>query len=91
MAQPQAELDRLHDRIAARFARAEPRRRARAYVSGLLTGLARKNGWTLADWAGDASPDGMQRLLRSADWDVDGVRDNVRDYAIEHLAQRHGG
>ena len=32
----------------------------------------------------------MQRLLRRADWDVDGVRDDVRDYAIEQLGERDG-
>ena len=64
-----AGLDELHERIAGRFARAEPRTRVREYVSGLVTGLERKNGWTLAEWAGEVSPDGMQRLLRRADWD----------------------
>ena len=43
-----AELDRVHERIAGRFGRAEPRARVREYVSGLVTGLERKNGWTLA-------------------------------------------
>ena len=61
-----------------------------AGVSGLVAGLERKNGWTLAEWAGEVSPDGMQRLLRRADWDVDGVRDDVRDYVIEHLGDRDG-
>jgi hypothetical protein len=68
-----AELDRVHERIAGRFARAEPRARVREYVSGLVAGRERKNGWTLAEWAGEVSPDGMQRLLRRADWDVDEV------------------
>ena len=85
-----AELDRVHERIAGRFARAEPRARVREYVSGLVAGLERKNGWTLAERAGEVSPDGMQRLLRRADWDVDGVRDDVRDYVIEHLGDRDG-
>jgi SRSO17 transposase len=80
-----AELDSLMSRIAGRFARSEPRERAREYVSGLLAGLERKNGWTLAERAGEGSPDGMQRLLRTADWDVDAVRDDVRDYVVEHL------
>jgi SRSO17 transposase len=80
-----AELDRVHERIAGRFARAEPRSRVREYVSGLVAGLERKNGWTLAEWAGEVSPDGMQRLLRRADWDVDAVRDDVREYVIEQL------
>ncbi|MFI6823244.1 IS701 family transposase, partial [Micromonospora sp. NPDC050187] len=59
-----AELDRLHARIGGRFRRSEPRRRARQYLCGLVSGLDRKNGWTLAEQAGDVSPDGMQRLLR---------------------------
>ena len=46
-----AELDRVHERIAGRFGRAEPRARVREYVSGLVAGLERKNGWTLAEWA----------------------------------------
>src|SRR5215471_3604250 len=84
------ELDRLHARIAGRFARAEPRARVRRYVSGLVAGLERKNGWTLAEQAGEVSPDGMQRLLRKADWDVDGVRDDVRDYVVEQLGDEDG-
>lgn len=80
-----AELDRVHERVAGRFARSEPRARVREYVSGLVAGLERKNGWTLAERAGEVSPDGMQRLLRRADWDVEGVRDDVRDYVVEHL------
>ena len=70
--------------------RVEPRRRARAYVRGLLAPLAGKNGWTLAEAAGDATPDGMQRLLNSAAWDADGVRDDVRAYVVGHLGSRRG-
>ena len=85
-----AELDRVHERIAGRFGRAEPRARVREYVSGLVAGLERKNGWTLAEWAHEVSPDGMQRLLRRADWDVDGVRDDVRDYVAGQLGEPDG-
>jgi SRSO17 transposase len=85
-----SELDRVHGRIAGRFARSEPRARVREYVSGLVAGLERKNGWTLAERAGEVSPDGMQRLLRWADWDVDGVRDDVRGYVVEHLGEPDG-
>jgi SRSO17 transposase len=84
------ELGRLHELIAGRFARAEPRARVRAYVSGLVAGLERKNGWTLAEQAGELSPDGMQRLLRRADWDVDGVRDDVRGYVAGQLGDPAG-
>jgi SRSO17 transposase len=72
-------------RIAGRFVRVEPRRRARAFVLGLLSGLGRKNCWTIAEHAGDATPDGMQHLLAGARWDADAVRDDVRAYVVEHL------
>src|SRR3982750_534627 len=80
-----AELDRLHGRIAGRFRGAEPRARVRQYLCGLVAGLERKNGWTLAEHAGEVGPDGMQRLLRWTDWDVDGVRDGLRGYVVERL------
>ncbi len=85
-----AGLDGLFALVAGRFFRAEPRRRARAYVRGLLAPLAEKNGWTLAEVAGDATPDGMQRLLNAANWDADGVRDDLRSYAVEHLGEPGG-
>jgi SRSO17 transposase len=85
-----AGLDDLFALVAGRFGRVEPRRRARAYVRGLLAPLAAKNGWTLAEAAGDATPDGMQRLLNAAAWDVDGVRDDVRAYVAGHLGAADG-
>ena len=78
-------FDELMGRIAGRFARVEPRRRARAFVLGLLADLPRKNCWTIAEHAGDATPDGMQQLLAGAHWDADGVRDDLRDYVVEQL------
>ncbi len=80
-----AGLEALHARIAARFARPEPRRRALAYLRGLLSPVERKNGWQLAEEAGEATPDGMQRLLATAEWDADAVRDDLRAYVVEHL------
>jgi SRSO17 transposase len=78
-------LDEVLERIGPRFARAEPRARAGVYLRGLLSAAERKNGWTLAEQAGDATPDAMQRLLNHADWDADAVRDDLRDYVVEHL------
>ena len=78
-------LVRLHARIAPRFARAEPRRRVLAYLQGILSETERKNGWHLAEHAREARPDGMQRLLSQAVWDTDGVRDDLRAYALEQL------
>jgi SRSO17 transposase len=78
-------LDALAARIAPRFVRAEPRRRALAYLRGLLAPLERKNGWQLAEAAGDATPDGMQDFLSRTHWDADAVRDDLRAYVVEHL------
>jgi SRSO17 transposase len=80
-----AGLEEVHRRIAGAFARAEPRARVLAYLRGLLGQLERKNGWTLAEAAGEVSPDGMQRLLRAADWNADAVRDELRSFVVERL------
>src|SRR5512132_1774582 len=64
-----AGLDALHARIAGRFTRAEPRRRALAYLKGLLGNVT------------------MQRLLATADWDPDLVRDDLRAYVVAHLGE----
>ncbi|MFL5880546.1 MAG: IS701 family transposase [Actinomycetota bacterium] len=72
-------------RVAGRFVRADLRRRARAFVRGLLSDLPSKNCWTIAEHAGDPNPDGMQHLLARAVWDEDKVRDDLRDYVVEHL------
>jgi SRSO17 transposase len=85
-----AGLEALHARISPRFARAEPRRRVLAYLRGLLGPVGRKNGWQLAEHAGEATPDGMQRLLATADWDPDLVRDDLRAYVVEHLGDPGG-
>jgi SRSO17 transposase len=83
-------LDELMLRAGARFSRVEPRRRARAFVLGLLAGLPRANCWSIAEHAGDASPAGMQHLLSRACWDADGVRDDVRGFVAEHLGDPDG-
>ncbi len=77
-------------RIADRFARVEPRRRARGFLLGLMAGLPRTNCWTLAEHAGDASPDGMRHLLAGAVWDADAVRDDLRAYIVAYLGDVAG-
>lgn len=79
------ELEALAARIAPRFVRAEPRRRALAYLRGLLSPVERKNGWQLAEAAGDGTPDGVQDFLSRMRWDADAVRDDLRAYVVEHL------
>ncbi|MEU5882693.1 IS701 family transposase [Spirillospora sp. NPDC047279] len=81
----------LIGRVACRFARVESRRRARGLVSGLLAESPRKNCWTLAEHAGDATPYGMQYLLSRASWDADQVRNDLRSYVVEHLGGPGGG
>jgi SRSO17 transposase len=85
-----AGLDDLFALVASRFPRVEPRLQARAYVRGLLAPLAVKNSWTLAEAAGNKTPDGMQRLLNRAAWDTAGVRDDVRGYVARHLGDASG-
>jgi len=83
------ELRHLHARMASYFARPEPRHRALLYLQGILSDVARKNGWQLAEQAGETRPDGMQRLLSNAVWDEDGVRDELRKYVLERLGAPH--
>ncbi|MFJ5724563.1 hypothetical protein [Streptomyces sp. NPDC093149] len=58
-----AELDSLLLRVGERFGRAEPRRRMRDHVRGLLGSVGRKNSWQIAEHAGQDTPYGLQRLL----------------------------
>ena len=53
-----------------------------------MSDTERKNGWQLAEHAREARPDGMQRLLSSAVWDTDGVRDDLRTYTLEYLGNQ---
>ncbi|KAA0675619.1 IS701 family transposase [Roseomonas genomospecies 6] len=79
------DLEALAVRIGPRFCRPEARERARRYLAGLLAPLERKNGWHLAEAAGDASPDSVQDFLARMRWDADAVRDDLRAYVVEHL------
>jgi SRSO17 transposase len=81
-------LEELHTRIAPRFARSEQRGRALTYLKGLLSPTKRKNGWQLAELAGEKNPDGIQRLLNNALWDADAVGDDLREYVVEHLGDQ---
>src|SRR5947209_4434433 len=64
--------------------------RLRDYVKGLLAQVGRKNTWQIAEFAGHATPDGLQRLLARAVWDPERMRDEVRDYVVEHLGAVDG-
>lgn len=79
------ELTGLLTRLGPRFGRVEPRRRAAAYLRGLLAPIERKNGWQLAEAAGDRTPDGVQEFLGRVRWDAEAVRDDLQAYVGEHL------
>jgi SRSO17 transposase len=79
-------LSALHQRIAHHFLRAEPRQQAYDYLRALISPIERKNGWQIAEHIGDATPDGVQRLLATAHWDAEKVRDDLQSYVVEHLA-----
>jgi hypothetical protein len=78
-------LDAAHTRIAPRFARAEARTRVRRYLDALRAPVERKNGWQLTEHLGEAGPQGVQRLLNAADWDVEAVCDDLVACVAEHL------
>ena len=81
-----ADLRALIDRIGRHFARREARQRVLSYVLGLLSPIERKNGWQLAEQAGDRTPYAMQHLLGRAKWDADAVCDDLQTYVRTHLA-----
>ncbi|HLI76410.1 MAG TPA: IS701 family transposase [Acidobacteriaceae bacterium] len=85
-----AEVAAVGERIGTHFRRSEPRQRAVRYIQGLLGDAQRKNGWQLAEYLGEGTPDGVQHLLARADWDADAVRDDLRRYVVEHLGHPEG-
>jgi SRSO17 transposase len=80
------ELEAVGNRLSVHFARSEVRQRAQDYLRGLLSEAERKNSWQLAEVAGNSTPYGIQHLLGRANWDADALREDLREYVIEHLA-----
>src|SRR3982750_4731289 len=79
-------LGALIGRFGPYFARPEPLRQVGKYVRGLMSDLPRKNCWTMAEYAGDTTPDRMQRLLQRASWDTFAAMTKGGDFVVEHLA-----
>lgn len=86
-----AYLEDLHARIAQHFRRPEVRERVRRYLTGMLTEIRRKNGWQMAETIGERQPRSTQRLLNETRWDADAVRDDLREYVVEHLGDGESG
>jgi SRSO17 transposase len=84
------ELREIAELISERFSRAEARERAVTYLRGLLSPVERKNGWQLAEEAGDQTPYATQHLLGRAVWSADEIRDDLREYVVKHLGAEDG-
>ncbi len=86
----ESDLESLLARVHPLFYRTESRTHAERYLRGLLSSLQRKNGWTIAEHAGEPEPKALQRLLNLSPWDADALLDLNREYAMEHLAHPGG-
>jgi len=76
------------------FARTQTWLQAGKYVNAVAGELASRNGWSVAEYAGDRTPDRMQRLLNRASWDEMAAMSQIRGYAVAGLdaaARRRGG
>jgi SRSO17 transposase len=85
-----ADFEEFQARFAPFFARSEPREAARRYLRGLLAPVHRKNCWQMAEAVGQQDPQPMERLLYSARWDEDGVRDELQRFVIERFGDKSG-
>jgi SRSO17 transposase len=85
-----AEFESFQARFARFFERSEPRQQAVKYLRALMAPVQRKNGWQLAEAAGDRDPQKMQRLLYEARWDRAGVGDELQSFVIEHFGDEDG-
>jgi SRSO17 transposase len=86
-----AYLDEVHSRIARHFSRPEVRERAYRYLGGLVEDVGRKNSWQMAEAIGERRPRGVQHLLNDARWDPNAVREDLREYVVEHLGDEESG
>ncbi len=84
------ELRGVHSRLAPLFHSVGSQHRCLDYLRGLLSDVERKNGWQLAEWLGEHSPDGIQYFLERAHWDAEAARDILRDYVTDHLGDEQG-
>jgi SRSO17 transposase len=84
------ELGSAVERIQSLLFRTESKRHAEQYLRGLLSPLARKNGWTISEYVGEPEPKALQRFLNLTPWDADALLAVNREYGMEHLADPDG-
>ena len=80
-------LKSFQSRMGQYFARLEARQSAFDYLQALMSPVARKNGWQMAEQAGHQTPYQFQHLLGRAQWEADEVTDEVREYVTEGLGR----
>ena len=78
-------LKGLVEGVRGCFARVEPWIQAGKYIRACLSELPKRNGWSIAEWVGDARPDKTQRLLNHASWDTAGVMSATRRFLVAGL------
>ena len=83
-------IERVHEGIASRFRRPEPRRPGVGVSAGSAQSGEAPERLAVGGAGGGCDPDGVQRLLYSYRWDADLVRDDLRTYLVEHLADAAG-
>jgi hypothetical protein len=71
------DLATLEDRVGGLFRRAEPRRQIGPLLEGLICGAEVKNGWPLAEYAGDPAPWRMPGPLGRTQWDQEKARNTA--------------
>lgn len=86
-----AQFTAFHARFAHHFYRQEYRQRSAHYLRALLSPIARKNGWQLAEAMGETDPNGVQRLLFGARWDADAVIAELQTVVMEHFGDPTDG
>src|SRR5258708_7614682 len=67
------------------FVRVEPWIQAGKYLRACMSDLGKRNGWTIAEQVGDATPDRTQRLLNHASWDTPAAVSVIRRFVIGGL------
>lgn len=83
-------LGEIDDQVGERFSPSELRKRALTYLHGLLSPVERKNGWQVADEAGDETPNATQHPLGPAVWSADEIRNDLREYVVKYLGDDDG-
>ncbi len=78
-------LGELMTLVGRCFGRIEPRLQARKYVAAVMSELPERNGWTIAEYVGDVTPDKSRRLLNHAKWDAGGAMALIRRFVVERL------